>query len=315
MQKLLVILGPTAVGKTGLGLNLAKKLDGELIACDSRQVYQGLDVGTGKVPDQYDHLKKSKGYWQINGIKIWLYDVTYPTKQYNVAQYTKDAKKVMADIIKRGKLPIVVGGTGLYLKALVNGLSNLQIPVNKSLRRKLEQLPLKKLQEKLANLSPAKWQDLNNSEKNNSRRLIRHIELFNMSPDINKSLEKLPSRNYNILIVGLTAPRPYLNQSIDDRVLIWLDQGIIKEVKSLISQGVSLKKLRQLGLEYAVLADYLIGHIKKEDLKSLMQTKIHQYAKRQLTWFKREKSVFWFDVSKANWQSKVVKIASDWYNT
>src|SRR3989338_8125799 len=129
MKKLLVILGPTATGKTDLAINLAKKFNGELIACDSRQVYKGLDIGTGKYPAQYKKLKKGEGFWEIDGIKIWMYDKVFLNIQYTVFDYVKDAEIVIKDILDRGKLPIVVGGTGLYLRALSEELHNLSVPI------------------------------------------------------------------------------------------------------------------------------------------------------------------------------------------
>src|SRR5581483_537761 len=157
MNKLLVILGPTATGKTDLALSLTQKLNGELIACDSRQVYIGLDIGTGKMPgkikDQKLKIRKSRGYWEINGKKVWMYDVVSSRKQYSVADYVKATEKIIKDITNRGELPIVVGGTGLYLRALLNGLDSSH-SANNTLRKKLEKSGVEELQKKLSSLSP-----------------------------------------------------------------------------------------------------------------------------------------------------------------
>ena len=185
MKKLLVILGPTATGKTDLALYLAKKFNGELVSCDSRQIYGGLDIGTGKMPSNSTYeVKRIRpcrsndiGYWEIDGIKIWMYDVVSPKKQYSVADYVKDADRVIGEIRAKGKLPIIVGGTGLYLKAIFEGLPNLAIPVDKKLRNRLAKLSKAELQEKLKKVSPEKWESLNQSDRENSRRLIRAIEL------------------------------------------------------------------------------------------------------------------------------------------
>src|SRR3990167_9640413 len=154
-NKLLVILGPTATGKTDLALKLAKEFSGELISADSRQVYKGLNIGTGKIPSgiskyQITIYKKEK-YWKINGIKVWMYDLVDARRQYNVYHFVKDAEKLIEDVYKKGKLPILVGGTGLYIKALIDGLNNLNVPINKSLRRELEKLSLFQLQKRLQN--------------------------------------------------------------------------------------------------------------------------------------------------------------------
>ncbi len=315
MNKLLVILGPTATGKTDLGLSLAKKLNGELIACDSRQVYKGLDIGTGKLPGEKVKVEKGEGYWVLDGVKIWLYDVVDPKKQYTVVEYIDDAKKAVENIIKRSKLPIIVGGTGLYLRGLLEGFSNLGKPVDLKLREELEKLSLQQLQGRISTLSPIQFEKLNNSEKNNKRRLIRQIELISMYPYISTNTELLGlSKDFDILKIGLTAPRSDLNQRIDLRIISRINFGMIKEALDLKNRGVSTKRMKELGLEYGILADYLDGLINKEELITVLQNKIHQYAKRQLTWFKKEKEVSWFDITVKNYSQKVVKQASNWYN-
>lgn len=325
MEKTLVILGPTATGKTDIALNLAKKINGELISCDSRQVYRGLDIGTGKLPlnqAQGEQIKKGNGFWEINGLKVWMYDVVSPKKQYTVADFVKDSSRVVEDIIKRDKFPIVVGGTGLYQKALLEGLSNLSIPISQSLRGEFGKLSLEELQKKLQMLSPTKWKEMNNSDRNNKRRLLRYIEIAIMNPYMKKS-QKLKARlpdgqvknqKYNVLKIGLSAPRPFLYENIDLRVISRVNQGMIEEVKELHRRGLSYKRMKELGLEYGVLVDYLTGKITKIQLIDKLKTKIHQYAKRQLTWFNREKSIVWFDISKKDYMKKVEKQVLGWYN-
>lgn len=318
MKKILIILGPTATGKTDLALKLAKKFNGELVSADSRQVYRGLDIGTGKLPlrqAQGKQVKKGKYYWKINEIKIWMYDVVSPKKQYNVAEYVKEVGKIVEQIISKGKLPIIVGGTGLYLKVLLEGLPNLKIPIDLNLRRKLSQLSLEKLQVKLQELASAKWDKLNNSDRNNKRRLLRSVEIAYMYPYINKSqISNIKYQKDNILKIGLTTPRSILNKLIDARVLFHLNQGMVEEAVELHHQGLSFKRMHELGLEYAVLADYLVDKINKEQLIENLKTKIHQYAKRQMTWFKKEKNVVWFDVTAQNYYLKVEKLVAAWYN-
>jgi tRNA dimethylallyltransferase len=314
MDKLLVILGPTSSGKTDIALSLAKKFNGELISCDSRQVYKGLDIGTGKLPSQnFDvKIKKFEGFWEIDQIKVWMLDVADPLTRYDVSEFIKDAEKALAQIRKKRKLPIIVCGTGLYLKALIEGLPNLKIPYDKSLREDLEKLDLLKLQEKTYKLVPGIFDKLNNSERNNPRRLVRIIELALSSP-LEKTSEE--SKNFNILKIGLELSKEKLNQRIDTRVLSRLNQGLINEAKKLQSGGLSLKRFRELGLEYGVLADYLEGSIDLPILIESLQTKIHQYAKRQRTWFKKEKNVNWVDVSLNDFENKVENIVAAWYNS
>lgn len=291
MRKLLVILGPTATGKTDLGLILAKKFNGEIVSCDSRQVYRGLDIGTGKYPSQNAKVKKQKYCWEIDGVNIWMYDVVDARKQYTVADYVRDANKVIDEIQKRRKLPIVVGGSGLYIRALLEGLTNLSIPINKKLRQQLDKLSLVDLQKKLQQSEPERWKKMNNSDRQNPRRLIRAIELVGLKPNFAKAL------SFDALKIGLTAPRDVLYKRADERVLARIKQGMIEETIKLHKKGLSFRRMRQLGLEYGVLADYLDGKIKDtNELIKIMQGKIHGYIRRQLTWFAKEKDVHWFNI-------------------
>lgn len=340
-KRLLIILGPTATGKTDLALQLAKKLNGELVSCDSRQVYKGLDIGTGKLPSidvSYQSSairpKRRKGFWEIDGIKIWMYDVVDFREQYNVADYVKDANKVINNISNRKKLPILVGGTGLYLKALLEGLPNLAIPPDKNLRKKLEKLSKKKLQEKLQKIAPDRWENLNESDRENPRRLIRAIEIVikikttKTKNKVDKNLTIVNFLSNNILKIGLTAPRQILYRRIDERVVDRINQGMIEEVKKLHKSGLTFERMRQLGLEYRVLVGYLEGEIiSKEDLVKILQSKIHGFARRQMTWFKKDlpagplrreasrqdKNIYWFDISKKYYYHNVEKAVAKWY--
>ena len=314
MNKVLVILGPTATGKTDLALRLAKKFNGELIAADSRQVYKGLDIGTGKIPGGGKwEVRGGSKMWEVGGIKIWMYDVVDLKKQYTVADYVNDASRVIRDIEKRGKLPVIVGGTGLYLKALLEGLSNLSIPVDKKIRGELEKLSLAELQGKLKTLSPIKWKKLNQSDRQNSRRLLRSIEIIMMNPYINLRDKIQETRyKYDVLKIGLTAQKEILYKNADLRVLDWIKQGIIDEARRLKEQ-TSGKRLRELGLEYGVLAEYLDGQITENTLVKIIQGKVHGYIKRQQTWFKKEKNINWFDITENNYLERIEKLLYKWY--
>jgi len=314
MNKILVILGPTATGKTDLALTLAKKFKGELVACDSRQVYKDLDIGTGKMPGRDLRFTKYDLRWETDGINIWMYDVVDPKIRFTIKDYVERANQVIEGVIKRGKLPIIVGGTGLYLKALLKGFSNLSIPVDEKLREELEQLSLESLQQKLVNLSPTRWENLNQSDRQNPRRLLRSIELILMNPY--KKTEKLKGLNqkHQILKIGLTAPQGVLNNRIDLRILSWLQQGLIQEGEKLLKEGVSLKRMKDLGLEYKILADYLENKISENELLEQLKHKNHQYAKRQMTWFKKEENTRWFDIQDENLSTQVEKLVSLWYH-
>lgn len=315
MNKLLVILGSTATGKTDLGLYLAKKFNGELVAADSRQVYVGLDIGTGKIPHVVGKIKKENGFWEINGVKIWLYDLVNLKKQYTVADYVRDANKVINDIQKRGKLPIIVGGTGLYLRALLDGLNNLAIPVDFSLREELGKLSLEKLQLRIEKISLKRWKNLNQSDRKNPRRLLRSIELASMNPYMQDNKTIGLKKVSDVLKIGLTAPREVLYKNSDFRVLAWFDEDIIKEVDGLVKNGVLLDRLRQLGLEYGILADYLDGKVDRDKLVEIIQKKLHGYIRRQLTWFKKDSDISWFDITTENFVAQVEKLVSSWYDS
>ncbi|MDO8570654.1 MAG: tRNA (adenosine(37)-N6)-dimethylallyltransferase MiaA [Candidatus Daviesbacteria bacterium] len=355
MKKVLVILGPTATGKTDVALRLSANWritqgkpfnfpQCELVSCDSRQIYTGLDIGTGKMPSNNhpelvrpeqdrrvsgsgsrnkfgmtnrNDIKRGKGYWEINRIKIWMYDVCDPKIQFNVKDYVIHAEKVIEDILKRGKLPIIVGGTGFYLKALLEGLPNLEIPINKKLRRELEKLNLKALQNKLQKLSPEKWENLNNSDRQNPRRFIRAIEIASTnstSEEFLRATIRGGFKKYDVLKTGLTAPREVLNKRIDSRLVSRLDQGMVEEAKNLHKDGLSFTRMKELGLEYGMLAKLLAGEISENQLVDQLSAKIHQYAKRQMTWFRSENSVFWFDITSKNWTPKMEKIVLKWYD-
>ncbi len=293
MNKILVITGPTATGKTDLAQNLAKKYHGETVACDSRQVYKGLDVATGKGTD-------------------WLYDVVDPKEVYTVKDYIDQAREKIREIWNRENLSIVVGGTGLYLRGLLEGMPQTVVPPNSQLRQQLEKATLEELQKKVTTLSPTFFGSLNNSEKHNPRRLIRHIELLshNMSSP-NVATDEFPA---DTLKIGLSLPRPVLYQQIDQRINFWFEHGLIDEVKKLMEEGVSYTRLQEIGLEYKLVAQYLKGEMTKEELIQAMQHQTHQYAKRQMTWFQKDPDIHWFDVSAEEWQEQVVKLVDSWYH-
>lgn len=306
-------MGPTATGKTDLALSLAKKFNGELIACDSRQVYRNLDIGTGKYPGEYKEVIKGNGYWEIDQVKVWMYDVADLSNRYAVYDYEKNAALVVDEIRKRDKLPIVVGGTGLYLKAVLEGLPNLEIPVDEELRSALQRLSKPEMQKKLQELSFPAWQGMNGSDRQNPRRLMRAIELIAAKP--NQLGNKKPGlKNYNLLKIGLTAPREILKGKIDGRALEWIKNGIVKEVDDLLKAGISKKRITELGLEYAIIVEYLDKNISFDQMIEKIQTKVRQYAKRQMTWFKKEKNIFWFDVTGKNTQGNIEKQVAKWYD-
>ncbi len=373
MKKILVVCGPTATGKTSLALSLAEKLNGELVSADSRQVYKKLDIGTGKDIPQDAEWRLAKfpisnfqfpiGFWKTkNQIKIWCYDLVEPTEEFSVGQYIKIVNTIIDDIEKRGKVPILVGGTGLYIQGVTEGIATALIPKNEKLRRRLEKKSVEKLFEMLAKLSPTKAVSLNTSDKKNPRRLIRAIEvakfptnsqtknpfqksLRGASATWQSSLEykiatlaslirddkksKVYDYNKNVLFIGLTAPKDILNEKIEKRIDKRVEQGIEKEIANLLKQGVNFdnQSMNALGYkQWAQYKSYLIpnttcsrrksnytGQEIRESVIEKWKLAEKQYAKRQMTWFKKNKKINWFDVTKNNWQESVEELVGKWY--
>lgn len=316
MKKLLCIVGPTATGKTDIALEIGKKLGGELIACDSRQVYRGLDIGTGKLPGGDVAFERHDGYWIIDGVKIWLYDKVEPSVQYDVWQYVHDSREIIQTLSEQNILPIVVGGTGLYLRGLLEGFDQMNVPINDSLRAELELLPLPQIQEKLAQLDPDFFSSLNHSEVHNKRRLIRKIELLSHPQDQAVTRDDLGiGSTYHVLKIGITAAREILYQRIDQRVIKRVEMGMIEEAQMLHQEGLSFERMREFGLEYTLLADLLSGRIHSTDFFiNELQQRIHHYAKRQMTWFRRDPEIEWFDLTESDFSKKVASRVEDWYN-
>ncbi len=315
LKKILVILGPTATGKTDLALQLADKLSGEIVSADSRQVYKSLDIGTGKITNNKLQIIKEDDFWTVNGVKIWMYDVVSPGVRYSVAEYVKKANQIIGQIYGKDKLPIIVGGSGLYIKAILEGLPSLDISTNTNLRKKLEKLSLEELQKKLKVTALDKWKIMNNSDRQNPRRLIRAIELSSGRVVTLPLPRWKQSVKRDILKIGLTASREILYRKVDESVVRRVTGGMVIEAKELCQQGLSFKRMKQLGVEYGVLADYLKRQTEtEEELIKSLQGKIHGYVRRQLTWFKKEKEVCWFDVTDRNFSKNVEKLVSGWYH-
>jgi tRNA dimethylallyltransferase len=275
------IVGPTATGKTLLSIELAKQIDGEIISADSRQVYKGLDVGTGKV------TKK-----EMQGVPHHLIDVVDPTKQFTVADYVKRGQKAITDIIKRGKVPIVIGGTGMYMDTLLGRLAMHPTKPNPKLRKKLERMTLEELQKMLKKLSPSRYKTI---DQKNPRRLMRAIEIASAPTKGKKpTVVKFP---YKIIWMGLSVPRPELKTRIIERLHERIDNGMLKEAKRLHKQGVSWERMEALGLEYRYMARFLQKKITHDEMVTQLESEIYKYAKRQMTWFKTNSEVRWYDAN------------------
>lgn len=278
LPKIIVVLGPTASGKSDLALKLAKKFNGEVISADSRQVYKGLDIGTGKITTK-----------EMQGVPHHLLDVDNPRKVYTVARWQKEAGEKIKEIISRGKLPIICGGTGFYIDSIVKGIVLPEVPPNKKLRSVLMQKSLRELCQMLKKLDSER---LKNIDSQNKVRLIRAIEIA-------KSLGKVPKiisheKRYEFLQIGLMINDNRLRRRIHERILKRMRKGMVNEVKNLHKDGLSWKRMNELGLEYRYLALFLQEKITKKEMLERLEIEIWHFAKRQMTWWKRDRNIMWF---------------------
>lgn len=311
MNKILIIAGPTATGKTDLAIKLARKLNGEIISADSRQVYRGMTIGTGKdICDfefrisSFEFNKKKLIYHEKAGVKLWGYDVVNPDEEWSPAQFAKMAKVWIGDIRERNKLPIIVGGDGFYIQALINPPSSLYIPPNRELRKELEANTVQQLQNKLKKLDQERFNRMNWSDRNNPRRLIRAIEVALSQPDCH-GLDFARPRD-DIVWIGLTAPIQLIDEKIEKRVRDRVQAGIEKEVRNLVNKyGWNQALLSTIA--YKEWKDYFEG--KEERGEVIKKWIIHekQYARKQMVWFKKQKDIHWFDISPRHLEESATK--------
>jgi len=272
---LVVILGPTASGKSDLAIKLAKKINGEIISADSRQVYRGMDIGTGKVSKKEQRL-----------IPHHLIDVASPKINFTVAHFKSRSEKAIVDMVRRGKLPIIVGGTGQYIDTLIHDLALPAVQPNYKLRAKLEKQTTEQLFARLQKLDPKRAKNI---DRHNPRRLIRAIEIvITTGQPVGPLKNKSP---YEVLWLGLN-PKD-LDKRIAVRLSARFKQGMLAEVKKLRTNGISWQRLYDFGLEYRWVSQYLQGKISKEEMTFSLEQAIRQYSKRQMTWFKRNKEIHW----------------------
>ena len=275
--KLIVILGPTSSGKTGLSVELAKKFKAEIISADSRQVYRGLDLSSGKVTPE-----------ETEGIPHYLLDVASPKKVYTVAHFKKDADIALKKIYAKNKLPILIGGTGFYIDAVVQDAVLPKVKPDLALREKLEKKSAPRLFSLLEKQDPQRAATI---DSHNKRRLVRALEIIRALGKVPKLQKK--NLKFNVLYLGVSRSKEELKSRIHDRLLERISQGMIDEVAGLHRRGVSWQRLDDLGLECRYIARFLQNKITKEEMLDELERAIWRYAKRQDTWFKRNKKIHW----------------------
>ncbi|MCF7815551.1 MAG: tRNA (adenosine(37)-N6)-dimethylallyltransferase MiaA [Candidatus Pacebacteria bacterium] len=275
-SKVLVIVGPTASGKTSLSISLAKKFDGEITSADSRQVYKGLDIGTGKV---------TKG--EMEGVPHHLLDVVCPKETYPAAASARDVRNAITDIHSRGRLPIIVGGTFFYVDALLGKIVTPEVPPNQKLRAELEDCSNEDLFLRLQEKDPKRSKNI---DQHNGRRLIRALEIVDSLGSVPKiHVEEL----YDVLTLGIAINRDTLKENIHTRLADRLKTGMLEEVTELHKAGLSYERLSELGIEYQYLSKFIQGNISEDEMRQQIETKSWQYAKRQMMWLKRDKTIQW----------------------
>mgnify|MGYP001120150027 FL=1 len=271
MKNLIVILGPTASGKTHKAVALAERLNTEIISADSRQIYRGMDIGTGKDLEEYKN------------VPYHLIDICPAGYKYNLFEYLRDYQAARDSILAKGKTPILCGGTGLYVEAVLNGLKLPEVPENKALRAELAGKSLEELTAILERIKKLH----NTTDIDTAKRAIRAIEIqqyYHEHPNL--KVETTPHPVENVLIIGVEIGREERRERISSRLKLRLDSGMVEEVRNILDSGVSPEDLIYYGLEYKFLTNYIIGQSTYDEMVNGLEIAIHQFAKRQMTWFR-----------------------------
>ena len=313
MQKMVTILGPTASGKTPLAAALAQQIGGEIISADSRQVYRRMDIGTGK--DLADYLLLDNGM-PVN-IPYHLIDICEPGTKYNLFQYQQDFFDAYNDIISRGAVPILCGGTGLYIEAVLKGYKLSPVPQNQALRDSLEGMALSELTEILTELKARTGSSMHNTtDVDSCQRAIRAIEIETYNLEHPVPRRELPP--VDSLIIGVNIDREARREKITRRLKARLEEGMIDEVKGLLAEGIPADDLIYYGLEYKFVTEYIVGKTTYEEMFTRLEIAIHQFAKRQMTWFRgmerRGFNIHWIDALQSM-DAKVRQILDLWATT
>ena len=277
--RIIVILGPTATGKTSLSIDVAQKYAGEIISADSRQVYKGLDIGSAKITHN-----------EMKGIPHHMIDVAHPRDKYSVQEFVSEGVKKIDDILRRNKTVIVCGGTGQYIDALVYNYSFPEVPANEDLRKKLEKKDITLLYKELQKKDPRRASSI---DRKNKVRLIRALEVVEV---LGKVPQQKKSTPYKLLFIGLDVEKDQHRKIIHKRIIERLeDQDMLQEARDLHAEGLSFDRMDSLGLEYRFMARHLAGNITYNEMVSQLTTATVQFAKRQRTWFKRNTKIHWFN--------------------
>jgi tRNA dimethylallyltransferase len=311
MKKMITILGPTASGKTTVAARLAAEIGGEIVSADSRQVYRRMDIGTGKDLDDYE-VKNENG--EVTNVPYHLIDICEPGTKYNLFEYQQDFYDVYQDIRRRGAVPILCGGTGLYIEAVLKGYKLSPVPQNQELRDSLEGKPLNELTEMLKGLKEKNGSNMHNTtDVDSCQRAIRAIEIETYNLEHPTPRRELPP--VESLIIGIDIDREERRAKITRRLKARLEEGMVEEVKALLDEGIPADDLIYYGLEYKFLTEYLTGVTSYGEMTNRLEIAIHQFAKRQMTWFRgmerRGFKIHWIDAM-LPMEEKIEKIKQLW---
>ena len=311
MKKMITILGPTASGKTSVAARLAAEIGGEIVSADSRQVYRRMDIGTGKDLDDYE-VKNENG--EVTNVPYHLIDIREPGTKYNLFEYQQDFYDVYQDIRRRGAVPILCGGTGLYIEAVLKGYKLSPVPQNQELRDSLEGKPLNELTEMLKGLKEKNGSNMHNTtDVDSCQRAIRAIEIETYNLEHPTPRRELPP--VESLIIGIDIDREERRAKITRRLKARLEEGMVEEVKALLDEGSPADDLIYYGLEYKFLTEYLTGVASYGEMTNRLEIAIHQFAKRQMTWFRgmerRGFKIHWIDAM-LPMEEKIEKIKQLW---
>ncbi|MDD5463707.1 MAG: tRNA (adenosine(37)-N6)-dimethylallyltransferase MiaA [Candidatus Moranbacteria bacterium] len=291
-SKIIIVMGPTASGKSGVAIKLAQEFNGEIISADSRQVYKGLNIGAGKISGTWN---VERGTWDSENIPHHLIDVAEPMEDYNISHFKKDAEKLIEQIIERGKIPIICGGTNFWIDSITKNTIIPEVAPDELLRNMLRSKTNEELFEELKKLDP---QRAKNIDAKNPVRLIRAIEICKALGTVPKlsvvSCE--PSvKKYDFLQIGIKTEREELNAKIQKRLYERFEEDMIQEVENLRKNGVSWEWMERIGLEYRWISRFLQNKVELDEMKKLLYFDIIHFAKRQMTWLKRNKDITWLD--------------------
>ena len=298
MQKMITILGPTASGKTPVAARLAAEIGGEIISADSRQVYRRMDIGTGK--DMADYVVRSQESGVSRQIPYHLIDIREPGTKYNLFEYQQDFFDAYQDIQSRGAVPILCGGTGLYIEAVLKGYHLSPVPQNQALRDSLEGKSLAELTQMLTDLKAKTGSNMHNTtDVDSCQRAIRAIEIETYNIEHPTPRRELPP--VDSIIIGIDIDRELRRERITRRLKTRLEEGMVEEVKALLDEGIPADDLIYYGLEYKFVTEYLTGKITYDEMFTRLEIAIHQFAKRQMTWFRgmerRGFKIHWIDAT------------------